>query len=136
MAKPLRDTIDITDFDMYRPCIHCGSPECDPDQMELWVAHLVSCHGYKVIQDVPASRDGARPRTVTLNLVGWSETVRFKANERVIVRAGVLQRELVGRKGTVVGWDPSTAQFTVSFSERPNYSVMEAGDLIASPASS
>lgn len=80
MAKPLRDTNDITDFDMYRPCIHCGSPECDPDQMELWVGHLVSCHGYKVVKDTPASRDGSRPRTITLNLVGWPENVRFKAN--------------------------------------------------------
>ena len=135
MAKPLRDTIDITDFDMYRPCIHCGSPECDPDQMELWVGHLVSCHGYTVVKDTPASRDGSRPRTITLNLVGWPENVRFKANARVIVRAGVHQRELVGRKGTVVGWIPSTAQFAVSFSEQPTFGIMEPADLIAAPSS-
>ena len=131
MARPLRDTIEITDFDMHRPCVHCGSSECDPDQMEIWVSHLVSCHGYKVATDVPASRDGSRPRTITLHLIGWSEHARFKANQRVIVRAGVHQREFVGRKGTVVGWIPSTAQFAVSFSEQPTYGIMEPADLIA-----
>ncbi len=52
MANPLRDTLEITEWDMHRPCTLCGSAECDPDEMDLWVTHLVTWHGYKVVEDV------------------------------------------------------------------------------------
>ena len=129
MAQPLRDNVEITNFDIHRPCTFCGSADCDPDEMDIWVTHMATWHGYKVVEDTPASRDGERPRKIKLQLVGWSEHARFKANQHVTVRAGVQQRDFVGRKGTVVGYNPSTAQFAVSFAENPTYGVMEPGDL-------
>ena len=129
MATPLRENVDLTEWDMHRPCGFCGSADCDPDEMDVWVTHMVTWHGYKVVKDTPGSRDGERPRTVKLELVGWSEHAHFQANQRVTVRPGVQQRDLVGRHATVVGYNPSTAQFAVTFSEKPAYAVLEPKDL-------
>ena len=129
MVTPLRDKMEISEWDMHHPCVFCGSPDCDPDEIDLWVTHMVTWHGYKVEKDVPGSRDGARPRTVFLSLVGWTEHAHFQANQRVTIRPGVGARELVGRHGTVVGYNPSTAEFAVTFAEQPTYAVLEPKDL-------
>src|SRR5688500_17712367 len=115
MANPLRDTIEITDWDMHRPCMVCGSAECDPDEMDTGVTHLVTWHGYKVTEDVPASAAGDRPRTVRLQQVGWSPHAKFAANQRVKVKLAAFQRDYAGRRGTLVGWNPATAEFAVTF---------------------
>jgi hypothetical protein len=129
MARPLRDKLEITEWDMQHPCRFCGSPDCDPDEMDVWVTHLATWHGYKVIEDVPASRDGEKPRTVKLQQVGWSQHAPFAANQRAIIKPGVQQRELVGRHVTVVGYNPSEGQFAVSFDEPPGYAIVEPKDL-------
>jgi hypothetical protein len=133
----LRDTVELTEWDMHRPCVFCGSPDCDPDDMETWVSHMATWHGYKVTENVPASPKGDVPRTVRMKLVGWSEHTHFAANQQVRVKAGVQQRALVGRQGTVVGWNPSTAQYAVSFAEEPTVGILEPTDLDThSPADS
>ena len=131
MAQPLRDSIEISEWDMHRPCVFCGSPECDPDEMDLWITHMVTWHGYKVDQDTPADPKGNAPRTVKMRLVGWSTHARFAANQRVTVRAAVLQREFAHRHGTVVGYNPSTSEFAVTFSDTPTYGVLLPADLEA-----
>jgi hypothetical protein len=97
--------------------------------MDVWVTHMVTWHGYKAVSDTPGTRDGSRPRTVQLELVGWSEHAHFSANQRVTVRPGVFQRDLVGRSATVVGYNPSTAEFAVSFADNPTYAVLDPKDL-------
>jgi hypothetical protein len=97
--------------------------------MDLWLTHMVTWHGYKVTKDLPGSPDGSRPRTIELVLVGWSEHAYFSANQRVVVRPGVLHRELVGRHGTVVGYNPSTAEFAVTFVEKPTCALLDPKDL-------
>jgi hypothetical protein len=129
MAQPLPDTLDISDFDMHRPCEFCGSAECDPDEMDVWVTHMVTWHGYTILKDTPGDSKGERPRVITLKQVGWSEHARFQANQRVSVKAGVMQREFAHRKGTVVGYNPSTSEFAVSFSEKPSLGVLLPADL-------
>jgi len=129
MAQPLRESLEITDFDMHRPCEFCGSAECDPDEMDVWVKHLVAWHGYTLTKDTPGDAKGERPRVITLKQVGWSEHARFKANQRVTVKAGVMQREYAHRKGTVVGYNPATSEFAVSFSEKPILGLLMPGDL-------
>jgi hypothetical protein len=131
MANILRETLEITEFDMHRPCAFCGSAECDPDEMDAWVAHLVTWHGYTVAGDRPASNDGQQPRTVKLQHVGWSPHAKFSANQRVDVRVTAYQREFAGRCGLVVGWNPSTSEFAVSFAEKPNCGLLLPGDLDA-----
>jgi hypothetical protein len=129
MSNPLRETIEITDWDLHRPCTLCGSADCDPDEMDQWVTHMVSCHGYKVTDDVPAPRNGDKPRTIRLQQVGWSPHARFAANQRVNVRAGAYQREYAGRRGTVVGWNPSTSEFAVTFADKPTCGLLLPADL-------
>ena len=129
MATALRDKIEISEWDMHRPCTFCGSPECDPDEMDGWVTHMVTWHGYTVAKEVAASNDGAQPRKVRLQQVGWSPHARFGPNQRVRVRMGAFQREYAGREGTVVGWNPSTSEFAVTFSEKPSCVVLLPGDL-------
>jgi hypothetical protein len=129
MAGILRETLEITEFDMHRPCTFCGSAECDPDEMDVWVTHLVTWHGYTVAEDKPASEDGEQPRTVKLQQVGWSPHAKFAANQRVSVRHGAFQREFAGRRGMVVGWNPSTSEFAVAFPEKPNCGVLLPADL-------
>jgi hypothetical protein len=129
MATPLREKVDITEWDMHRPCTFCGSPDCDPDEMDVWVTHMVTWHGYTVEKDIPGKADGSTPRTVRLQLVGWSEHAYFQANQRVTIRPGVTNRDLVGRHGTVVGYNPSTAEFAVTFSEKPTCAVLDPKDL-------
>jgi hypothetical protein len=129
MATPLREKLDISEWDMHRPCRFCGSPDCDPDEMDIWVTHMVTWHGYSVVGETPGTADGSTARTVHLQLVGWSEHAHFHANQRVTVRPGVINRELVGRHGTVVGYNPSTAEFAVTFSEKPTYAVLDPKDL-------
>ena len=129
MASLLRETLEISEFDMHRPCTFCGSAECDPDEMDLWITHLVTWHGYTVAEDRAASGDGAEPRTVKLQQVGWSPHAKFAANQRVNVRAGAYQREFAGRRGMVVGWNPSTSEFAVSFAEKPNSGLLLPADL-------
>lgn len=131
MATPLRDTIEITEWDMHRPCPYCGSAECDPDEMDVWVTHMVTWHGYKVVGETPGSADGERPRTARLQQVGWSPHAKFAANQRVTVKAAAYQREFAGRRGTVVGWNPSTAEFAVTFAEQPACGVLSPGELDA-----
>ena len=129
MAQPLRDTIEISDFDMHRPCGFCGSAECDPDEMDVWVTHMVTWHGYKVVSDTPGDRKGERPRIIALKQVGWSEHARFQANQRVTVKAGVMRREYAHRHGTVVGYNPATSEFAVAFTEKPTLGVLLPADL-------
>jgi hypothetical protein len=129
MTEPLRNAIEISEWDMHHPCKFCGSPDCDPDEMDLWVSHMVTWHGYKVVQDVPGSLNGEKPRIIRLELVGWSEHAHFAANQRVTVRAGAQQRDLVGRHATVVGYNPSTAEYAVTFGERPPYAILDPRDL-------
>jgi hypothetical protein len=129
MASTLRDTLEITEYDMHRPCTLCGSAECDPDEMDVWVTHLVTWHGYTVAEERPASADGERPRTVKLQQVGWSPHAKFAANQRVNVRAGAFQHEYAGRRGMVVGWNPSTSEFAIAFAEKPNCGVLLSNDL-------
>jgi hypothetical protein len=129
MASLLRETLEISEFDMHRPCTFCGSAECDPDEMDVWITHLVTWHGYMVAEDRAASDDGAQPRTVKLQQVGWSPHAKFAANQRVNVRAGAYQREFAGRRGMVVGWNPSTSEFAVSFAEKPTSGLLSPGDL-------
>jgi hypothetical protein len=131
MAQPLRETIEISSWDMHRPCAFCGSAECDPDEIDVWVTHMATWHGYKVVKDVPADRNGERPRIVKMQQVGWSPHARFSANQRVQVKAAVLQRQLAHRTGTVVGYNPSTSEFAVSFLEKPGYGVLLPSDLEA-----
>jgi len=135
MANPLRDTIEISDSDMHRPCTFCGGPECDPDEMDLWVTHLATWHGYKVTEDKPGSANGERPRTIQLQQVGWSPHARFAANQRVNVKAGAFQREYAGRHGMVVGWNPSTSEFAVTFADKPTSGLLLPGDLEVSTSS-
>jgi hypothetical protein len=129
MATPLRETIEISDSDMHRPCMFCGSAECDPDEMDIWVTHLVTWHGYKVAEDVPGSANGERPRTIRLQQVGWSPHAKFAANQRVHVKAAAFQREYAGRRGTVVGWNPATAEFAVTFTDKPTSGLLLPADL-------
>jgi hypothetical protein len=130
MAITLTDTIQITEWDMHRPCTFCGSAECDPDEMDGWITHLVTWHGYKVAEDVPAAANGEQPRTVRLQQVGWSPHAGFSANQRVTVRAGAFEREYAGRDGIVVGWNPSTSEFAVSFpAGKPTHGVLLPADL-------
>jgi hypothetical protein len=129
VQKPLRETLEITHWDMHHPCQYCGSPDCDPDEIDIWVNHLVTVHGYQVVDDIPGDAKGEKPRTVRLKLIGWTEHAKFAANQRVIVRAGVQQRHLVGQHATVVGWNPSTAEFAVSFDSGPDYAVLDPKDL-------
>jgi hypothetical protein len=60
----LHDELKITDFDLHRPCAYCGSAECDPDEMDVWVTHLATWHGYKVTDDKPGDAKGDRPRVI------------------------------------------------------------------------
>jgi hypothetical protein len=129
MVTPLRDKLVLSEWDMHHPCAFCGSADCDPDEMDLWVTHMVTWHGYKIVKDAPGARDGSRPRTVEMTLVGWSEHAHFSANQRVTIRPGVSVRELVGRHGTVVGYNPSTAEFAVTFAEKPTCAVLNPSDL-------
>ena len=129
MGKPLRDTLEITEWDMHRPCSLCGSAECDPDEMDVWVTHLVTWHGYKVTEEVEASDDGQRPRTIRLKQVGWSQHARFSANQNVVVKVSAYQRDFAGRRGTVVGYNPATSEFAVTFAEKPTCGVLLPGDL-------
>jgi hypothetical protein len=131
MGNPLRETLEITDWDMHRPCALCGSPECDPDEMDLWVTHLVTWHGYKVTDDTPASSDGERPRTIRMQQVGWSPHAKFAANQAVSVRFGAFDRDYAGRRGIVVGWNPATAEFAVTFAGKPTSGVLLPNDLEA-----
>ena len=132
MASLLRDTVEISEWDMHRPCTFCGSADCDPDEMDVWVTHMVTWHGYMVAEDVPASRDGERPRTIRLQQVGWSPHAKFAANQRVNVRAAAYQREYAGRRGMVVGWNPSTSEFAVAFTEKPSCGLLLPTDLESS----
>ncbi len=77
------------------------------------------------------SRNGDRARTIRLQQVGWSPHAKFAPNARVNVRAGVHQREYASRRGTVVGWNPSTSEFAVTFNEKPTCGVLLPGDLEA-----
>ena len=129
MASLLRDTLEINEWDMHRPCTFCGSADCDPDEMDVWVTHMVTWHGYTVAEDVAASRDGERPRTIRLQQVGWSPHAKFAANQHVNVRAGAYQREYAGRRGMVVGWNPSTSEFAVTFTEKPSCGLLLPADL-------
>jgi hypothetical protein len=129
MAKPLHETLEITEWDMHRPCVFCGSPECDPDDMDLWIAHLATWHGYKVSKDTPGSADGAQPRTVRLQQVGWSPHARFAANQHVAVRYGAFDRAYAGRRGIVVGWNPATSEFAITFSGKPATGLLLSNDL-------
>lgn len=132
MGKPLRDTLEITEWDMHRPCTLCGSADCDPDEMDVWVTHLVTWHGYKVSEDVAESRDGERPRTIRLQQVGWSPHARFAPNQSVNVKVSSHQRDFAGRRGTVVGYNPATSEFAVTFADKPTCGVMVPGELEAS----
>lgn len=125
MTTPLRDTLEISEWDMHHPCAFCGSPDCDPDELDLWVTHMVTWHGYSVEKDEPGSPDGEKPHTVVLKLVGWSEHAHFTVNQRVVIRAGVPQRDLVGRHAMVVGYNPSTAEYAVTFADKPTYAVLD-----------
>ena len=129
MASSLRETLEITEFDMHRPCTFCGSAECDPDEMDVWVTHMVTWHGYTVAEDRPASANGERPRTVKLQQVGWSPHARVAANQKVHVRSAAFQREFAGRRGTVVGWNPSSSEYAVVFPEKPTTGLLLPADL-------
>ena len=129
MASSLRETLEITEFDMHRPCTFCGSAECDPDEMDVWVTHMVTWHGYTVAEDRPASANGERPRTVKLQQVGWSPHAKFAANQKVHVRSATFQREFAGRRGTVVGWNPSSSEYAVVFPEKPTTGLLLPADL-------
>ena len=131
MAQPLRENLEISEWDMHRPCVFCGSAECDPDEIDVWITHMVTWHGYKVTDDTPADAKGNAPRTVKMQLVGWSTHARFAVNQRVVVKAAVLQREFAHRHGTVVGYNPSTSEFAVTFSENPTHGVLLPADLEA-----
>ncbi len=129
MAKPLNATLEITDWEMHRPCAFCGSPECDPDEMDVWVTHMVTWHGYKVMSDTPASRDGERPRIIRMEQIGWSPHARFAANQPVAVRAGAFDRDYAGRRGIVVGWNSATSEFAVTFAGKPATGLLLPNDL-------
>ncbi len=129
MATPLKDVLQISEWDMHRPCVFCGSPECDPDDMDVWITHLVTWHGYKMAEETPASADGEQPRTVTLQQVGWSPHAKFAANQRVSVKFAAFDRGYAGRRGIVVGWNPATAEFAVTFASKPTNGLLLAADL-------
>jgi hypothetical protein len=129
MATSLKDSLQITEWDMHRPCVFCGSPECDPDEMDVWVTHLVTWHGYKVIEETSASADGEQPRAVRLQQVGWSPHAKFAPNQRVSVRSGAFDRDYAGRRGIVVGWNPATTEFAVTFASKPTSGVLLPADL-------
>jgi hypothetical protein len=129
MGKPLRETLEISEWDMHRPCPLCGSAECDPDEMDVWVTHMANWHGYKVTEDVAASEDGESPRTVRLQQVGWSQHARFSPNQNVAVKVSAYQREFAGRRGTIVGYNPATSEFAVTFAEKPSCGVLLPNDL-------
>ena len=127
----LRDEMKITDFDLHKPCSYCGSAECDPDEMDVWVTHLATWHGYKVTDDVQGDARGERPRVIKLKQVGWSEHARFQANQRVMVKAAVMQREYAHRTGTIVGYNPATSEFAIAFTDKPSPAVLLPSDLEA-----
>jgi hypothetical protein len=87
MAMSLEQTLTITDWDETGPCSLCGSPARDPDDMEGWAEHLTQWHGYRVIKDIPRPADDGKLRTIRLELVGWDINAKFRANQRVTVKA-------------------------------------------------
>ncbi len=97
MARSLEPDLTITDWESPGLCELCGSPGRDPDNMDRWAEHLTTLHGYRVVEDQPRPVDGSQPRTMRLQLVGWSKTAKFQHNQRVNVKAE-------SRPGNYAGW--------------------------------
>ena len=131
MARSLEPELTITDWDKPGPCELCGSPKRDPDNMDRWAEHLTTLHGYRVVEDRPRPVDGSQPRTIYLQLVGWSEKAKFQHNQRVNVKAESRPRDYAGRRGTVVGWNAPTSAYAVTFDEPPIYGWLSSRTLEA-----
>ena len=119
MARSLEPDLTITDWESPGLCELCGSPGRDPDNMDRWAEHLTTLHGYRVVEDQPRPVDGSQPRTMRLQLVGWSKKAKFQHNQRVNVKAESRPRDYAGRRGTVVGWYALASEYAVTFDERP-----------------
>jgi hypothetical protein len=70
---------------------------------------------------------------IKLKQVGWSEHAKFQANQRVMVKAAVMQREYAHRQGTIVGYNPATSEFAVAFADKPSPAVLLPADLETAP---
>jgi hypothetical protein len=131
MAMSLEPTVLLSDHDELGPCPLCGSQERNPDDMSKWAAHLTELHGYSVVEDTPRPPDGSKPRTIRLELTGWSTKAKFRPNQRVNVKADSRPRDYAGRRGTVVGWHPGTSEYVVRFDEDPVYGFLSSHTLEA-----
>jgi hypothetical protein len=123
MAIHLPDDIKITDWDEHRTCPFCviDRAETDPDDMDRWAAHLTTHHGYRVVDDRPRPVDEKAPRTIRLQLAGWSSKAKFQPNVRVDVKTIRMMRPMgyAGRRGTIVGWNAGASEYAVAFDEEP-----------------
>lgn len=130
MAIRLPDVVTITDYDDHLPCRFCvmDLAETDPDNMDRWVAHLTTYHGYRVVEDLSRAQTN-RARTIRLQEVGWSDRAKFTPNQRVHVKSDSQPRDYAGRRGTVVGWNPRGTEYAVAFDEHPTLGWLDSATL-------
>jgi len=94
MAIRVPEELEISDVDQHLPCQFCGAPDvADPDDLTAWAGHLVSWHGFEVVE--PRDEEG-HPRKVRLRMVGWAPRAKFAVNQRVNVKMNSRPRETLG----------------------------------------
>ena len=45
------------------------------------------------------------------------------------MKFGAFERDYAGRRGIVVGWNPATAEFAITFASKPTTGLLLAADL-------